>query len=226
MQLTIAENERAFDNMAAWKVIGEILRHEDGRTTLQLGTGKTSLDICRAIADIYAAHPFRTARLCIFGTGEIAGRARSSPQSCYYILEQALVKPLGIYEENFIMPMPFPDDPERECRAHESVIAARGGIDLLLTEPREDGGIDLLRPGRPFGGTALTAQTDGQTAMTLGMGSLMHSRKILLAAKGRSQAEMVKKALQGPVTEELPVSLLRLHPSLEVILDREAASLL
>ena len=227
MRITIAKNGQAFDNIAAWKIIGEILRHADGRTTLQFGTGGTTLDICRAAAQIYAAHPFSTARVCVFGSGEAAGIAHGCPESWYTILEQAIIKPLKIYEENFIMPMPFPDDPVRECRAHESVIAARGGIDLRLVELGDDGALDLLRPGTPFGSTAFVEQADGGTAqMTLGMQNLMHSRRILLAAKGRGQAERIRQALQGPVTEAVPASLLRLHPFLEVVLDRESAALL
>lgn len=226
MQITIVSREQAFDSVVAWKIIGEILRHEEGRTTLHLSTGKTAQGVYRAMARIYAAHPFPTGRVCIFGTSEMAGIARSCPDSRYNILEQMVIKPLKIYEENFLMPMPFPDDPERECRAHEAIIEARGGIDLQLLEPEEDGGLDVLCPGTPFGSTAFLQKTDaGQTRMTLGMQNLMHSRKLLLAVRGRGQAELLQRLLCGPVTEDVPASVLRLHPFLEVVADSEAAAL-
>ncbi|MBD5093453.1 MAG: glucosamine-6-phosphate deaminase [Subdoligranulum sp.] len=226
MQLTIAKNEMAFDNIAAWKIIGEILRSNGDRTTLRLGTGRTALDIYRAMAQIYRVHPFGTARVCVFGTSELAGVPHSSPESRYRILHQAVVEPLEIFEENFFMPMPFADDPERECRAHESVIQARGGIDLLLAEPSCDGSLDLLGPGTPFGSTAFVQQDGTQKKITLGIQDMMHSRRLLLAAKGREKAPVVRQLLYGPVTEDVPASLLRTHPFLEIVLDKEAASLL
>lgn len=227
MQLTIAGNETAFNNIAAWKIVGEILRSREERTTLQLSTEPDALDIYRAMAQIYAEYPFRTARVCVFGTGEAVGMARTCPDSRYHILEQAVVKPLEIYGENFIMPMPFPDDPERECRAHEAVIAARGGIDLQVLVPACDGSLDVLCPGTPFSSTAFVARTaEGRSVMTLGMQNMMHSRKLLLTAKGRGKAAIVRRLLRGPITEDVPASLVRLHPCLEVVLDTEAASLL
>ncbi len=62
--------------------------------------------------------------------------------------------------------------------------------------------------------------------LTLGIKTIMHTKKIVLVAKGKEKAQIIQKALQGPVTEEIPASVLQLHPDCEVLLDADAASLL
>ena len=62
--------------------------------------------------------------------------------------------------------------------------------------------------------------------VTMGLVDIMHARKIVLAAKGPSKAAIVQKMIEGPVTEDVPASVLQLHPDCTILLDREAASFL
>lgn len=243
MQLTIARNRKAFSSIAAWKTIGEILRRPNERTTLGVDTGEILTDAYEAMAEIYEEYRFNTSRVCIFGTTEIFGLDRDCLRSRYNILMRKVVRPLGIYDENFFMPMPFPEDLARECKAFEDVIAARGGIDLQVLELGQDGSIGFNAPNTPFARKAFAGrinmalepleqeETDAvhhcePSGFTLGIGNIMQSRKILLVASGKDKAEIVRKTLCAPVTEEVPASVLRLHPCSEIILDEEAAALL
>lgn len=241
MQLTIARNRKAFSSIAAWKIIGEILRRPNERTTLGVDTGEILTDVYDAMAEIYEKYGFNTSRVCIFGTTEIAGLDRDCLLSRYNILMRKVVRPLGVYDENFFMPMPFPENLARECKAFEDVIAARGGIDLQVLELGQDGSIGFNAPNTSFARKAFAGRfntalepleqkkTDAvhhceASGFTLGIGNIMQSRKILLVASGRGKAEIVRKTLYAPVTEEVPASVLRLHPCSEIVLDEEAAA--
>lgn len=243
MNITVAENLASFYSIAAWRIAGEILKRPNERTTLGLATGRTTTGIHAELAAIHAAHPFSVSRVCVFGMDEIANVDRSYAGSCYSILHREVVKPLGIYEENFFMPQTRADDLTRECRAYEAVIAARGGIDLQVVGIGENGHIGFNQPGTPFHSDAFVGRVDEELearvrretgmpektelgGMTLGIRSVMHSRRILLVACGAQKAEMIRRAIQGPVTEEVPASVLQLHPFCEAILDPEAAALL
>lgn len=243
MQITIAKNKEAFHNIAAWRIVGEILKRQNERTTLNLSTGETTSGIYKAMAEIYAEHSFDTSRVCIFGVDELTNVDRSCFGSRYDILLREVVGPLNIYDENFFMPMTFSEDFSRECKAFEDVIAARGGIDLLVLDIGENGCIGFNQPGTPFNSRAFVGNIDEELdrrvrkeigaasaferkGMTLGISNIMQSRKLLLVANGSHKAEIVHKALRGPITEEVPASILQLHPFLEVVLDQEAAALL
>ena len=241
MQLTIAKNRKAFSSIAAWKIIGEIVKRPNERTTLGLDTGESLTDVYEALAEIYEIYGFNTSRVCIFGTTEIAGLNHDCLRSRYNILMRKVVMPLGIYDENFFTPMPFPENLARECKAFEDVIAARGGLDLQVLELGENGSICLNYPGTPFKRKAFAGrinpasrsfvqeETDAvsdceRKGFTLGIGNIMQSRKVLLVARGRNKAKIVHKILCAPITEAVPASVLRLHPCSEIVLDEEAAA--
>lgn len=241
MEITVAKDLASFYNIAAWRIAAEILKRPNERTTLGLATGRTTTGIYAALAAIHRAHPFDVSRVCVFGLDEITNVDRSYDGSCYDILHREVVEPLGIYEENFFMPQTKADDFDRECRAYEAVIAARGGIDLQVVGIGENGHIGFNQPGTPFHSTAFVGRMDealearvrGETGvqkelggMTLGICSIMHSRKVLLVANGARKAEIIRQALQGPVTEDVPASVAQLHPFCEAILDPEAAAML
>ena len=100
-----------------------------------------------------------------------------------------------------------------------------------------NGHIGLCQPGTPFGSTRVFCKlmdkhvrvVDGKRydwGLTLGLRDIMHARKLLFCAKGAHKAEIVAKVLQGPVSEELPASIVQMHPNAIVLLDKNAASCL
>ena len=139
------------------------------------------------------------------------------------------------------MPPTCSDDFERECRNFERAIEARGGVDLQILGIGENGHLGFNQPGTPFGSVTWLSRMDEMLdarirresnsaadadlgGLTLGIKNLMQSRKVILVANGKNKSEIVKKALYGPVCEEVPASVLQLHPFVEVILDPDAAS--
>ena len=150
---------------------------------------------------------------------------------------------LGIKEEHFLMLPTISDDFEKACRDFQQEIANRGGIDLLILGLGENGHLGFNQPESPFGGetwvTRMNVELEERIrretgtppdkalgGATLGIKNMMQARRIVLVAKGKNKAAIVKQMLQGPVTTEVPASILQLHPHCEFLLDKAAASLL
>ena len=130
-----------------------------------------------------------------------------------------------------------------EMGIRDSSIREHGGADLQILGIGWNGHIGINQPGTPFGSDTWVSPMDEifearvrrETAvpddhelggLTLGIKTIMQSRRIILAAKGEKKAEIIRQALEGPVTEAVPASILQLHPNCEVLLDREAAGAL
>ncbi|NDV83230.1 6-phosphogluconolactonase [Bacteroides sp. 51] len=238
MKITIVKDEEAFDALAAWRVIGEILNNP--KAVVGLSTGRTTKNLHEIIAGIYKQYPFDVSQVTIFGVDEVTNVPREYAGACYTMLKNELVDALGITEKQFIMPPTTSDDFNAACRTFQKAIETRGGADIQLLGLGENGHLGFNQPGSPFEGEtwvtsmdeALEARIRKETntpsdkelgGLTLGLKNIMQSRKILLLAKGERKADIVKQMLEGPVTTDIPASILQLHPNCEFIFDEEAA---
>lgn len=241
MKITVMENEKKFDEAAAWRIIGQILEKPDA--VIGFSIGQTTGNMHAIVSEIYGLHPFDTSQVTFFNVDELVGLPRSYEGSCYAMIKRQLCIPLGIPEERFIMPGTMDIDFEQECRWFEGEISKRGGADLQMLGIGWNGHIGINQPGTPFGSNTQVCDMDERFeakvrretevpencrlgGLTLGIKTIMHTKKIVLIAKGKEKAEIIKKAVQGPVTEAIPASVLQLHPDCEVLLDADAASLL
>lgn len=236
MQITIAKNEHEFDTIAAWRIIGQMLIKPE--SVIGLSTGATTKAMHAIVSDIYTQYPFDTDKVTLFNVDELTNLPRSYAGCCYTMIVEQLAKPLNIPDERFIMPDTVAE--ESECQKFQAAIEAAGGIDLQMLGLGINGHIGINQPGSPFGSETRLTEMDsifearvrketGVDAshklggLTLGIRTIMHSRRIVLIAKGAHKAEMVRDMLKGPVTEDLPASVLQLHPNCEFLLDAEAA---
>lgn len=240
MNIIVASGEAEFDRMAAWKIVGTMLAMPNA--VIGLSTGQTTGNMHRLVGAIYRQNPFDVSRITLFGLDEITGVPRTYDGACYTMIKTQIADALGIAEENFVMPLTISDDFERECRTFQSTLELRGGVDLLMLGLGTNGHLGFNQPGTPFERETWVSQmdevlearvrketgiTDGALGgLTLGIKNIMHARRIVLAAKGESKAEVVKQMLHGPVTTELPASVLQLHPNCEFLLDTASAKLL
>jgi glucosamine-6-phosphate deaminase len=241
MILNIARSEREFDEIAAWRIIGQMLSKPD--SVIGLSTGQTTGNMHAIVSEIYKLHPFDTSKVTIFNVDELTNLPREYSGSCYTMIKTQLCDNLNIPERNFIMPPTLSDDFEAECVKFEDELFRRGGMDLQMLGIGWNGHIGINQPGTPFGSRTWVSPMDPifeervrrETGvgpdhklggLTLGIKTIMQTRKIVLIAKGKNKAEIIKKAVYGPVTIDIPASVLQLHPNCEVLLDPEAASLL
>jgi glucosamine-6-phosphate deaminase len=241
MILNIARSEREFDEVAAWRIIGQMLSKPD--SVIGLSTGQTTGNMHAIVSEIYKLHPFETSNVTIYNVDELTNLPREYSGSCYTMIKTQLCDHINIPEQNFIMPPTLSDDFEAECVKFEDELVRRGGMDLQMLGIGWNGHIGINQPGTPFESRTWVSPMDPifeervrrETGvgpdhklggLTLGIKTIMQTRKIVLIAKGKNKAEIIKKAVYGPVTIDIPASVLQLHPNCEVLLDPEAASLL
>lgn len=240
MKVTIVEGEREFDCLAAWRIIGEILKKPD--CVIGLSTGRTTGNMHRLVGEIYSKYPFDVSAVTFFGLDEVTNVPREYAGACYTMLKTELIDTLGIKEEKFLMLPTVSDDFEKDCRSFQHEIEKRGGIDLLILGLGENGHLGFNQPHSPFGGEAWVTKMNPELeerirretgtppdkelgGATLGIKNIMQARKIVLVAKGVNKAAIVREMLLGPVTTDVPASILQLHPDCEFLLDSASANL-
>lgn len=239
LNIVVADNERAFYTRAAWHVIGQILQKPS--SVIGLSTGRTTKNIHLQIGEIFSNYPFPVADTSFFGLDEVMNVPREYAGACYTMLKTELMDTLGVRKENFLMLPTQADDFVAACQEFQSELERRGGIDLLLLGLGENGHLGFNQPGSPFAGETWTTDMDETLeerirretgtpsdkklgGVTLGLKNIMHARKLVLLANGERKADIVKRMLQGPVTPDVPASILQLHPCCEFLLDPAAAS--
>lgn len=236
-KITITKDEAEFDNIAAWRIIGEMLHNP--KAVIGLSTGQTTKNMHAIVSQIYKANPFDTSHITLFGLDEITNVPREYDGACYTMIKEQIADNLKIKEENFIMPPTISDDFDKECKLFQQALEARGGIDLQILGIGTNGHLGFNQPETPFGKETWVSKMDealetrvrketGITdkelgGLTLGIKNIMHARKIVLVAKGDSKAEIVKEMLCGKITEDIPASILQLHSNCEFLLDEKAA---
>lgn len=239
MKITICPSEASFDQTAAWRIIAQIL--EKHNSVIGLSTGQTTINMHRIVSEIFRQYPFDVSGITLFNVDELTNLPRSYAGSCYTMILHQIAGPLGIREENFIMPPTMSDDFEAEARLFEQRLEERGNADLQMLGIGSNGHIGINQPGTPFESETWVSPMDPDFearvrretqvppetvlgGLTRGIKNIMHTRKLILIAKGAHKAEIVRQAVQGPVTTDIPASVIQLHPNCEVLLDAEAAS--
>jgi glucosamine-6-phosphate deaminase len=241
MKITICKSEAEFDVTAAWRIIGQMLAKPNA--VIGLSTGQTTMNMHGIVASIYKQYPFDISRVTVFNVDELTNLPREYSGSCYSMIYDQLVGPMGIPEDNFIMPPTLSNDFVREARLFEERLAARGGADLQMLGIGWNGHIGINQPGTPFESETWVSPMDpifeakvrketGVAAdhelggLTLGIKNIMQTRKIVLIAKGEHKAKIIGQAILGPVTTDIPASVLQLHPNCEILVDAAAGALI
>ena len=240
-KITIAKTETEFDEKASWYIIGQICGKPN--SVIGLSTGRTTGNMHRLVVKQYKQQPFNVSRITFFGLDEVMNVPREYAGACYTMLKTEIIDGLGIDDRHFLMLPTKSDNWERDCQRFRQELQRRGGIDLLILGLGENGHLGFNQPGTPFESEAWTSrmnpeleqrirhetQTPADVSLggvTLGIKDIMHARKIVLVAKGKNKAEMVKQMLLGPITTDIPASVLQLHPNCDILLDADAASLI
>ena len=239
MKITITKDEEEFDRTAAWRIIAMML--EKPNAVIGLSTGQTTTGMHKIVSTIFTQFPFDVSGITIFNVDELTNLPREYSGSCYTMILNQLVAPLGIPDKNFIMPPTMSDDFNAECLLFEKQLADRGGADLQMLGIGGNGHIGINQPGTPFESETWVSPMDPDFearvrretqvppetvlgGLTRGIKNIMHTRKIILIAKGIHKADIIKKAILGPVTPDIPASVVQLHPDCEILLDAAAAS--
>lgn len=212
------------------------------RLTLGLPTGRTPIPLYRELSALYADEQVDFAEATTFNLDEFLGVSASHPGSYRAFMERHLFSHVNVPPRQVHFLNGSAADPDAECRGYERQIARSGGLDLLILGLGTNGHIGFNEPGASLVAathrTRLTAATRRSNAalfgnradavprqaLSMGMGTILHARRIVLLATGQSKAVAVRRLVQGPITPKVPASFLQLHRSVEVWVDRAAAS--
>ncbi|MBO9620980.1 MAG: 6-phosphogluconolactonase, partial [Niabella sp.] len=168
------------------------------------------------------------------------GLAPEVSGSCRNDFQQRLIAPLGLRASQYHFFDALAKDLENECTKMENEIARRGGIDLMVVGIGMNGHIGFNEPGTASGLHAhvinldATTKTVGQKyfkdavslnkGITLGLADLMEAKKVILVASGSHKAGVIKQAIEGPITENFPATILQQHPNAWIMIDAPAAA--
>jgi galactosamine-6-phosphate isomerase len=173
-------------------------------------------------------------RVRVVQIDEWGGLRREDPATCRAQITRQVLQPLGVTGDRFAGFRSDPASPERECQRMQRWLAANGPIDLCLLGLGMNGHIALNEPAaglRPSihvvklaasslkSGMLKKAARAPRYGLTLGIGDILRSRKILMLVSGEAKRSVLKRLLEAMVTPEFPASFLWLHPAVTIICD-------
>ena len=209
---------------------------------LGLATGGTPVGTYKQLVEWYNKGDLDFSEVTTVNLDEYRGLPREHPESYWSFMHKNLFDLVNIRPEAIHLPDGTNMDSAAECAHYDEIIRQLGGVDLQLLGIGHDGHIGFNEPGEAFELEThcvdLTPATieankrffDGnedlvpKQAYTMGIKTIMQARKVLMVANGVGKADIVKKAFFGPVTPEVPASILQMHPDFTLVLDAEAAS--
>lgn len=207
------------------------------RCVLGLATGSTPIGAYQRLVEGYRAGRLDFSQVRTVNLDEYCGLSGEHPQSYRYFMEQHLFSQVNILRENTHLPNGAAPDPEEESRRYEALVESMGGVDLQLLGIGRNGHIGFNEPGDNFPPVVHPVELTESTilansrlfdrvedvptkAVTMGIGTILKARKILLLA-GADKRAILEEALTGKVTPWVPASVLQLHGDVTVITCRE-----
>jgi glucosamine-6-phosphate deaminase len=237
--ITIAKTEKEFDQIAASRVIDQIIAKPD--SLIGLSTGRTTGNMHRLIAERHASEGFDASRATFLGIDEITNVPKDYYGACYAMIRTEMLDAMGVNDDRFMMLPTYSEDFDKSCEDFVKAIKDMGGIDLLILGLGENGHLGFNQPYSPLEKEAwvtdmnpeLTERVKREVGengdykgITLGIKMIMKAKRIILVAKGTNKAVAVKCMLTGDISSEFPASVLQLHPNCEFLLDSESAVML
>jgi len=206
-------------------------------TILGLATGNTMLPLYKELIKL----KINFKKVKTFNLDEYCGLKPKNKTSFRYFMEKNLFKHVNIKKSNINFLRGDKKDYKKECSNYERKIKSLGGIDLQILGIGQNGHIAFNEPGSSFKSKTrrikLTTSTKKANssdfnsyekvpnyALTMGIGTIMKSKQILLIANGKHKREVIKKTLSGKITTKVPASILRKHKNTKFILDLQTVS--
>jgi glucosamine-6-phosphate deaminase len=237
MEVIIQKTDDAAAMLAARIVANEL--RANPHLVLGLATGKTMERVYAHLVRMHQQEKLDFSLCSTFNLDEYVGLPASDPHSYRHYMDQHLFGKVNLDRRNTHLPDGMASDLEAECGKYEALIKRFGGIDLQLLGIGKAGHIGFNEPLSALRSRtrvkALTPTTIAQNAslfggeekvprraITMGVGTILDCRRCLLLATGTSKAEVVVKAVEGPITSMISATTLQLHPRCTVVVDEEA----
>jgi glucosamine-6-phosphate deaminase len=226
----------------AAKLIADRLRKKPN-LVLGFATGSTPLGLYKELIRMHKEEGLDFSKVTSFNLDEYVGLPPFHKQSYHYFMHENFFNHVNINPRYIHIPHGMAKDINIFCDWYENRIKECGGIDLQILGVGCNGHIAFNEPGSSLGSRVriktLTEKTRKDNtrffesidevpkyAITMGVGTVMDSKELLLLANGESKADAIKAAVEGPITAMCPASIVQLHRNVYVMVDRKAASML
>lgn len=241
MQIHVFDNPTQVGKATATLFAAQILRAP--RCVLGLATGSSPIPAYQELIALYKAGVLDFSGVTSFNLDEYIGIPEDHPCSYHAFMRQELFSGVNMNASRVHVPNGNSADMAAECAAYDAAIVKAGGIDMQLLGIGRNGHIGFNEPSNEFVyGCHVVDLTEStisanrrffdseaqvpRKAVSLGIGSIMNARAIVLIATGADKAEAVKQSIRGDITPAVQASILRTHPNVFMMLDKAAAGLL
>ncbi|MBX4261098.1 glucosamine-6-phosphate deaminase [Clostridium estertheticum] len=241
MRIIVVDNYEEMSKRAALMITSQVTLKPD--SVLGLATGDTPLGMYEELVKLYNKKEVDFKEVRTFNLDEYYGLDPENAQSYYSFMNKNLFDKVDISKNNINMPDGMVKDVNDFCLLYENKIKTLGGIDMQVLGIGGNGHIGFNEPNVNFEAQTHLVNLNEQTieansrffksiedvpvkAISMGIKTIMNSKKIILLANGLNKAEAIAKAVNGKINPSIPASILQLHNDVTIIIDKEAASLL
>ena len=235
--LVIIRPDKAVASIQAAKLVADQVRHKPD-SVLGLSTGNTPLATYTELIRMHRDDGLDFSKVTTFNLDEYFGLSREHPQSFYSEIHKNFLEHINVRSDRTHIPNGESKSPAKTCSEYEDAILAAGGIDLQILGIGRTGHIGFNEPTSSLASrTRLKTLSDEtindnskisgdipEVAITMGIGTILEAKKILLLAFGESKSNAVAKAIEGPISSSCSASALQMHRDVRFILDEEAAT--
>ncbi|TDV22704.1 glucosamine-6-phosphate deaminase [Mycoplasmopsis mustelae] len=240
MKIIIKENAEQQALYASDMIAKEI--KENPNLNICFATGNSPIKTYQLLIKKFQNNEISFAKVTSFNLDEYVGIKKSNPCSYHYFMHQQLFNHINIKKENINLPNGL-GNITKNAIEYESLILAKGGIDLMILGIGVNGHIAFNEPGSKIDDITREVQLTHSTietnkkyftnknavpknAISMGIGTILKAKKIILLADGINKADAILKAIKGKITSDVPASFLQTHKDVTFILDAQAAKLL
>lgn len=209
-------------------------------SVLGLATGSTPEGTYRELVRLHREGLIDFSQITTFNLDEYFGLDHNSPHSYHYYMDKHLFSKVNIPRHNTHIPPGLSSDVPTTCKQYDAAIISAGGIDIQILGIGTNGHIGFNEPDIKFEALTHLVNLDESTiednarffedprqvpgqAISMGIKNIMQARKIVLLASGEHKAQAIYETVRGPITPNVPASVLQLHPDVVLILDNAAA---
>lgn len=239
MRIYVTENYQEMSRQAANILSAQIILKPD--CVLGLATGSSPIGTYDQLVEWYKKGDLDFSEVKTVNLDEYKGLTKDNDQSYYYFMHHHLFDRVNINLDNTNVPDGTEPDSDKECARYEELIRSMDGVDIQLLGIGHNGHIGFNEPDSVFAKTThcvdltestieanrrffASADDVPRQAYTMGIGTIMKAKKILLIVSGEDKAEILAKAFYGPITPEVPASILQLHDDVILVADKAAMS--
>ena len=239
MEVIIQPNKEAAASLVA-RIVAHDLR-ANSHLVLGLATGSTPLGLYKELIRMHKEEGLDFSKVTTFNLDEYVGLPPEHDQSYHYFMNENFFKHINLDRRFIHIPQGMAKDIDAFCTWYEQQMHSCGGIDLQILGIGANGHIAFNEPGSSLGSRTRIKTLTGTTrldnarffanpeevpkyAITMGVGTIMDARELMLLANKSGKADAVKASVEGPITATCPASIIQMHRSAFVLLDKDAAS--